>query len=433
MITTGPKALPYRTLAILLLLAVLSGCASSPQRSNDNANINSAEKIYSDGRAALQIQDYTKAGKYFKSLEVYYPNSPYTHQAQMELAYAYFKSGEYSSAIATTDQIIRNFPDNDNLDYARYLKALSSFEQAAALIEQGQDTDNTILAAQTSLQYFNDLANQFPNSKYQQDAEKRVAYLKEQLAQYEVAAARRDIEQGNHASAVIHARNVIENYPQTHSAADALAISDIGYEFMAIGNSSPTADAPTDNSDADTAMQEPVANIDMESAVTGTAVTMAESANAATEPMTDAMMSQAPATNVSGSDMDAEINTATDVTAASETAVEMDMTGQPAGTHPATWILEQPADQYTIQLISTVKDDTLERFIETNQLRDKTAYFRKLVNGRTRHTLIYGIYPDITAAKAAIAELPESVGRSKPWVLGISTVQKAIKEFNDTP
>jgi septal ring-binding cell division protein DamX len=106
---------------------------------------------------------------------------------------------------------------------------------------------------------------------------------------------------------------------------------------------------------------------------------------------------------------------------------------RPAGSRPTSWILEQPGDRYTIQLISTLKNDTLERFIAAHQLNGQTAYFRKRVNGRTWHTLIYGLYPDIAAARAAIADLPEEVRRGKPWVLGIASVQQTINDFNNTP
>ena len=422
---------------LLMLLAILGGCATTPNQAGSSANLKTAAQIYAEGRSALQAENYDQAGKSFKSLEVYYPDSPYNHQAQMELAYAYFKSADYTSAIATSDRIIRNFPDNANLDYARYLKALSSFEQATALIEKEGDTENAILTARTSLQYFNDLATHNPNSKYQQDADKRVAYLKEQLAQYEVAAARRDIEQGNHASAVIHARNVIENYPQTHSAADALAIADMGYEMMSIGSASKTSGANTDTDDSTTAdtMTANSTGAGMTDAALPTATTATGTDTATTvtadQSPDDGMTADATATadeESSISDGETEMSTGRETITA-----DTNMAGQPAGARPTSWILEQPADHYTIQLISTRKDDTLPAFIDKNRLNGETAYFRKRVNGQTWHALIYGVYPDTAAARAAIEELPDGARRGKPWVLGIATVQKTINDFNNTP
>jgi len=404
--TTTPTPAQHTPTALVLLIVLLSGlwlsgCATT---SKSSAQQPAAEDIYAQGREALEAEEYAIASSRFKSLEIYYPDSPYNHQAQMELAYAYFKSGDYSSAIATTDRLIRNFPNNDNLDYPRYLKALASFEQTVFAIEQGNDKDAAILSAQTTLQYFNELTTHFPNSKYQQDANKRVNYLQEQLAQYEVSLARSMIEQGNHASAVVHARNVVENYPQTRSAADALAIVDMGYEIMSIDNSSH-----------------------------GESLGMGENmADDMTVTMPDAIVSAVPMVTSSATDTpedvaDQETDDTEEETNAATDAPHL------AGTHSTGWILQQPADHYTIQLISTVNDATLSRFISRNKLDEQVAYYRKTVNGRTWHALVYGVYASASEARAAIANLPAGISNNKPWALNLEAVHQAINDFANNP
>jgi len=409
--TTYPNQLvSYRFLPIILILLIgLNGCAT--MSTDESVNVAPADKIYADGRAALLSQDYKTASNYFRSLEANYPDSPYNHQAQMELAYAYFKAGDFSSSIATTDRLIKNYPDSDNLDYSLYLKALASFEQTAILIEQENDADSAVLAAQTSLRNFDDLSTQFPNSKYQQDADKRVAYLQEQLAQHEVAAARRDIELGNHASAVVHARNVIENYPVTQSAAEALAIVDMGYEIMAIGN--PGAD---------------------------TTATSVKSSESLTDSETDGFIIS-PDTDLKTASIE---ESGFQATKSIQATIEPEPVPEPtiqrnipvhspkqlAGAQSSDWILNQGSDQYTIQLISTLKDDTLSQFINHHNLNNQIAYYRKRVNGQVWHTLVYGIYSNISDARAAIDNLPESIRNGKPWVMRLDAVQNAIKNFN---
>ena len=316
----------------------------------------------------------------------------------MELAYAYFKSADYSSTIATTDRLIRNYPDNDsNQDYPRYLKALAGYEQAVKLLEADSDREAAILAAQTALQYFNELSLHSPKSKYQQDADKRVAYLQEQLAQYEVSLARNMIEQGNHASAIVHARNVVENYPNTRSAADALAIVDMGYEIMAINNDDSSADTPPHHSGIPAAIS--------------TAMPMVTGAK-----QTD---------NDNGDDSAAmEAGT----TAAAATA-NPEAESNPPGTHSSAWIKQQPADHYTIQLVSTQDKDTLNHFISQHKLDDQVAYYRKRINGKTWHALIYGVYPSTADARAAVATLPAALGNNKPWIQKLQTIQQAIDKF----
>ena len=198
----------------------------------------------------------------------------------------------------------------------------------------------------------------------------------------------------------------------------------MGYEMMSISSGAKTNDAAAAHA---TTAKSPDAAV-TDSATTST--TMTTGTGMATDmtadqvqqnDMTASAMTGKPADN---SAMDGE------QAARGDDTVTM---GQPAGSRPTNWILEQPADHYTIQLISSLKDDTLPAFIDRNHLSGQVAYFRKRVKGQTRHTLIYGVYPDTAAARAAIEELPDAVRRSKPWVLGIGSVQKAINEFNNTP
>jgi len=428
MTTSLPQSLRLaRHLIGLVLIAVLTGCATTSTVDNEQMARDTAEKIYANGRSALLGQDYQSASQYFKKLEANYPDSPYNQQAQMELAYAYFKAGDFNASIATSERLIRNYPENDNLDYSLYLKALASFEQASQLIAHSQDSENSILAAQTALHNFNDLTTQFPQSKYQQDADKRIDYLQEQLAQYEVTAARNAIEQGNHASAVVHARNVVENYPQTRSAADALAIVDMGYEIMSLGQ------AP--NNGVDTPTPQTTEEPDLESTAMFTNIAVAT--EAASSAM-NTVVAQQTTTQDTMADTIAEASTtkATPTVAdipAIKSGVQAEI--KPAitltGAQSSNWLLQQPSDHYSVQLISTHSDDTLSEFIRHHQLEDQVAYYRKQVNGKTWHTLVYGVFSSIEDARTAITGLPDSIQSGKPWVVSMATIQNAINTIGN--
>lgn len=343
------------------LLGLLAGCTTTPTTSPQQQQ-KLANEIYADGHTALKNADYETAATHFKSLEIYYPEDPYTHQAQMELAYAYFKSGDYNQTIAITDRFIRLYPNTDNIDYAYYLKALASFEQTTATLSSDAKRDDSMLAAQTTLKYFEDLLILFPDSKYQEDAEQRVQALEEQLARHEVDMAKQLISQGDHANAVVHARTVVENYPHTTAAAEALTIVDMGYEIMAIDNSKPAPDKA-----------------------------MSEAAEPA---MVETGMSNLP---------------------------------QIAGAMDGNWLLQQPADHYTLQLVSTLKKSPLEKYIARHQLQGKVAYFTKSIDGKTWHSLVYGSFASTAEAKAAINELPASIQNERPWVQNMQNIQQQIK------
>jgi outer membrane protein assembly factor BamD len=92
-----------RSLAALLsafaLLASLAGCGLLPEQEDETAGW-SANKLYSEAKGAMSDGTYDKAIKYFEKLEARYPYGRYAQQAQLEVAYAYFKQMEPASAIA---------------------------------------------------------------------------------------------------------------------------------------------------------------------------------------------------------------------------------------------------------------------------------------------------------------------------------------------
>lgn len=393
-----------RNLILLILIGVtliVGACATTPETTAVKQP-RMADKIYQDGKTALANGDYDNAGKYFKSLEINYPDSPYTHQAQMELAYAYFKSSDYSSAIATSERFIRNYPDNGNLDYAYYLRGLASFEQATSdLTEDAPLDDSQALSMQTSYQYFTELAERFPDSKYTQDSHKRMAFLQEKLAAHEVELAKQAIQEENYASAAIHARTVIEQYPDSVASGEAETIANMANHLM-----------------------------DMDSQSSGTMMSQSEepqmAAMAGTETMgaTAGMMDSGPMDT--GRAMMAE--PAGQEMAA---AAEMMPAADADGINRAAWVMAQNPGYYTVQLLSTLKEQPLIDFIHRNHLESTTAYYKKTHAGQTWHTLVYGAYPSTAEARAAIDNLPSSLREYEPWVQNISAAQQAIQQFRN--
>jgi outer membrane protein assembly factor BamD len=55
------------------------------------------------------------------------PFGRFATQAQSELIYAYFKSANYQAAISAADRFISLHPNHPNIDYAYYLKGMSSY------------------------------------------------------------------------------------------------------------------------------------------------------------------------------------------------------------------------------------------------------------------------------------------------------------------
>ena len=102
----------------------LAGCASTPE---DKTASWSPNKIYAEAKDELNAGAYDKAVALFEKLEGRAAGTPLAQQAQLDKAYANYKTGETAQAIATLDRFMKLHPASPALDYALYLKGIINF------------------------------------------------------------------------------------------------------------------------------------------------------------------------------------------------------------------------------------------------------------------------------------------------------------------
>lgn len=219
--------------AILALLFV-SGCGLLPEQADETAGW-SANKLYAEAKGAMGEGAYDKAIKYFEKLEARYPYGRFAQQAQLEVAYAYYKQGEKAQALAACDRFIRLHPNHPNIDYVYYLKGLVNFNEDLGLLGHIslQDlTERDPRAAHESFDAFRALTERFPESKYAQDARLRMAYLVNALASHEVHVAHYYMRRGAFIAAVNRAQSAIKTYPDAPAIEEALFIMVKAYDAL---------------------------------------------------------------------------------------------------------------------------------------------------------------------------------------------------------
>ncbi|EKT60822.1 SPOR domain-containing protein [Providencia sneebia] len=89
-------------------------------------------------------------------------------------------------------------------------------------------------------------------------------------------------------------------------------------------------------------------------------------------------------------------------------------------------LMSAPASNYTLQLSSASRSDTLEAFAKQNKLTNYKVY-KTIRNGQTWYVLIHGNYRSVNEAKSAIATLPAEIQAKKPWVRNMKQVQQDQK------
>lgn len=231
-----PLAAQRAALAVLALSLGLSGCGLLPKVADETAGW-SAQRLYSEAKDNLNDGSYEKAIKLYETLEARYPYGRYAQQAQLEIAYAYYKDQEPISAIAACDRFIKLHPNHPNVDYAYYLKGLANFTEDESLLSQfsSQDmSERDPKAARDSFAAFKELVNLFPGSKYADDARARMKYLVNAISANDLHVAKYYLRREAYVAAVNRAKNVVVNYPETPSIEEALAIMAFAYDRLGI-------------------------------------------------------------------------------------------------------------------------------------------------------------------------------------------------------
>jgi outer membrane protein assembly factor BamD len=219
-------------LAAAAALAVAS-CAWLPK--DDETAGWSQQRLYGEAKDAMAAKDWERAIKMLEKLEARYPYGRYAQQAQLEVAYAYWKSGERASALAAADRFIKLYPNHPHLDYAYYLKGLVNFNENQglfAIIDSPDMTERDPKGARDAFDAFKEVVTRFPDSKYHADSAARMRWLVNALAQHEVHVARYYMKRGAYVAAANRAQYAVQNYPQAPALEEAVFIMVKAYDAL---------------------------------------------------------------------------------------------------------------------------------------------------------------------------------------------------------
>ena len=221
-------------LLLVGVLALLAACSSNAPVIDESL---SESELYRKAQTDLDAENYGSAVETLRALEPRYPFGRYAEQAQLELIYAYYQNYEPEAATASADRFIRLHPTHQNVDYAYYIRGLASFTRDQGIIERFLPLDMTRRdpgAARDSFNDFAQLINRFPNSQYAPDARARMVYLRNLLAAYDVHVGHYYLKRGAYLAAANRGRYVVENFQQTPSVGDGLALMVAGYNRLAM-------------------------------------------------------------------------------------------------------------------------------------------------------------------------------------------------------
>ena len=119
-----------RTFLILPMISFIVVSCNS-----DGPEVEQPEKIYYDqAQRRMNSNNFNGAIESLEAIENMYPFGKYAEQAQVELIYAHFMNSETEAAHSSAEKFIRLHPRHPNIDYAYFMKGLSSYTRDRDLL-----------------------------------------------------------------------------------------------------------------------------------------------------------------------------------------------------------------------------------------------------------------------------------------------------------
>ncbi|QMU62532.1 MAG: outer membrane protein assembly factor BamD [Gammaproteobacteria bacterium] len=237
--TFTPQRSIWQVLLMLILIASISGCSSlwpfgkdDEEKDSEIAADESAAKIYNAANKALVNREIDVAVEQYQLLETRYPFGRYAQQGLLELAYAYHAANKPDRALATINRFIKLNPQHPSIDYAYYMKGLTTFDKGKSLIHvivKRDPSNNDPTYVREAFDIFKLLIEKYPDSEYAEDAKYRMIYLRNELAEYELKVAKFYMQRGAYVASANRAKYIMENYQGAEIMPEAVYILEQAY------------------------------------------------------------------------------------------------------------------------------------------------------------------------------------------------------------
>jgi outer membrane protein assembly factor BamD len=207
-----------RTALIASLLAgalVLSACSRDVAARSVPLDTLSPEQIYRLGEVELAAGAPEEAALYFGEVERLHPNSEWAKRALIMQAFSYHRDRDYENARASAQRFIDFYPADEDAAYAKYLLALSFYDQ---IDDVGRDQGLTFQA----LQALRRVIEEHPESEYARSSILKFDLAFDHLGGKEMEIGRYYLRRGNFQAAANRFRVVVEQFQTTSHTPEAL-------------------------------------------------------------------------------------------------------------------------------------------------------------------------------------------------------------------
>lgn len=234
-----PATRLYKLILVVCLAATLSACGGNKKKGGIDEDLakQQLQELYDKGKAALDKGNYGFAIDFYRALEANYPYGELTEQAKLDMMFAFDKTNQVEKAVAAAENFIKLYPTHKNVDYAYYMKGVASFEKKSGRIDKfikGGQTLRDPKPLRDSQNAFEELVKRYPNSVYTKDAEQRIVFIRNALAERELTVAQFYFDNATYVATVNRCKTIIYKYETSPAVEGALVLMEQAYIEMGL-------------------------------------------------------------------------------------------------------------------------------------------------------------------------------------------------------
>ncbi len=225
------------SILLILFTILLGGCSlfgSDKEKRGPVADGLSPKALYVLAEDKFSSGSIEQGIEHLEVILAAYPGSKYAIQARLDIAYNLFKRKKYNRAILELNEFIERYPALPSTSYAYYLRGVIAEEKSASILDKivTDSAQRDVQSVRDAYTFFSLLIDTFPNSKYSEEALKKLVVLKNILARHEFYVALYYTTNGSHIAAINRSKYIIENYPNSPSVADGLHLMAHNYDVI---------------------------------------------------------------------------------------------------------------------------------------------------------------------------------------------------------
>ena len=200
---TSSYTLITRLISILFILVSCSNIENDKKQA-----IETDVDIYKRALLLIEENDYKSALNEFENLLLNYPFSDLAVKSEITSAYSLYEDNQIQKAINKLNSFIEMNPTGELTIYAHHLLGMCYYIQTS---QKGRDASLSLKA----INYFQIIESKYPNSKYAKDAKLKILYLKNRLAENELAVGKFYLKKNASGSAIKRFKVILEKFQNT--------------------------------------------------------------------------------------------------------------------------------------------------------------------------------------------------------------------------